>query len=348
MTKSINVRGRQIGSESPPFIIAEMSGNHNGSLDRAVEIVKQAAKSGVDCLKFQTYTADTITLNSGEADFTICDEASLWNNRRLHSLYDEAHTPWEWHEVLFNVAKEYGVIAFSSPFDLSAVDFLEELGVPMYKIASFEITHLPLIERVALTGKPLIMSTGIASLEDIELALETARGAGAENIILLKCTSAYPASAKDANLATIKDMRNRFGCQVGLSDHTLGIGVGVASVMLGATVIEKHFTLDRKDGGVDSEFSLEPFEMRMLKEECVRAWEAIGEVSYNGASKARTFCQSIWPSQDIKKGDVFSQENLKICRPGLSLPPKNFTKLIGKRALRDIKFASRLTDIDFS
>ncbi|MFD2237991.1 pseudaminic acid synthase [Aureimonas populi] len=346
---SFQVADRIIGPDAEPFVIAEMSGNHNGSKERALEIVREAARCGVDCLKFQTYTADTMTLDSSGEDFVIADGKSLWDRRRLHDLYAEAHTPWEWHAELFAEAAKFGVLAFSTPFDDTAVDFLDGLGVPMFKIASFEMTHLPLIARVARTGKPMIMSTGMASVEEIEEALATARGAGARDIVLLKCTSQYPADASDANLLTIPDMQARFGVQVGLSDHTLGTGVAVAAVVRGATVVEKHFTLDRKDGGVDSAFSLEPWEMRLLKEETVRAWRSGGQVRYGGTeneANSRRFRQSVYPSRDIAPGEVFSRENLKICRPGLSLAPRHFEALLGKPARRAIGFGERLTEAD--
>lgn len=348
MAVSFEVGGKRIGKDAEPFIIAEMSGNHNGSKERALEIVRAAAECGVDCLKFQTYTADTITLNSSREDFVIRDEGSLWNGRRLYDLYDEAHTPLEWHEDLFAAAAEYGVLAFSTPFDESSVDFLNDLNVPMFKIASFELTHLPLIAKVARTGRPMIMSTGMASEREIEEAIVTAREGGGRDIVLLKCTSQYPANASDANLSTISDMARKFDVQIGLSDHTLGTGVAVASVVFGATVIEKHFTLSRQDGGVDSAFSLEPWEMRLLKEETARAWHARGEVRYGGTENeagSRNFRQSIYPSRDIQEGEIFTRENLKICRPGLSLQPRYFDQLIGKTARRFIPFGSRL-DLD--
>lgn len=349
MTSSFKLDHRWIGPDHEPFIIAEMSGNHNGSKERALEIVRAAAQCGVDCLKFQTYTADTMTLNSMSDDFVIRDEKSLWNGRQLHDLYKEAFTPWEWHADLFQTAKELGVMSFSTPFDESAVDFLDDLGVPMFKIASFELTHLPLIRKVARTGKPIIMSTGMASLDEIGEAIATARDAGAQNIVILKCTSQYPAKASDANLRTIADMQERFGVQVGLSDHTLGIGVAVAAVVHGATVIEKHFTLDRNDGGVDSAFSLEPWEMKLLKEESARAWQAGGTIHYSGTeseAKSRQFRQSIYPARDIAAGEIYSTDNLKICRPGLSLAPRHWDQLIGKPAKRPIAFAERLTEKD--
>ncbi len=346
---SIQVGNRKISPNEEPFIIAEMSGNHNGSKERAIEIIKRAAETGVDCLKFQTYTADTITLASNKPDFVINDDKNLWNGRQLHGLYEEAHTPWEWHEELFKTANDLGMIAFSSPFDQTAVDFLETLNVPMYKVASFEITHLPLIKRIGQTGKPVIISTGMASVEEIEIAIRTAKQGGTDDIILLKCTSQYPANASDANLETIADMAERFGVQVGLSDHTLGIGVGIAAIGYGATVIEKHFTIDRSQGGVDSEFSMEPDEMKALKEETSRAWHARGKTHYEGTAseqKSKQFRQSIYPSQDIAMGEAFSAENLKICRPGLSLAPSFWEELIGKPAKRAFEMGERLNESD--
>ncbi|AZN70864.1 pseudaminic acid synthase [Georhizobium profundi] len=343
---SIKIADRLIGQDAEPFIIAEMSGNHNGSKERALEIVRAAAQCGVDCLKFQTYTADTLTLDSDLDDFVIRDDKSLWNGRRLHDLYQEAHTPWEWHADLFAAAAEHGVMAFSTPFDETAVDFLDSLGVPMFKIASFELTHLPLIAKAAATGKPLIMSTGMGTIDEIEEAVTTARSAGANDIVLLKCTSQYPADASDANLMTIPDMARRFGVQVGLSDHTAGTGVAVAAVVHGATVIEKHFTLSRAEGGVDSAFSLEPWEMKLLKEETRRAWLSRGTVHYGGTENeknSRAFRQSIYPSQDIQEGEIFSRANLKICRPGTSLEPRHFAGLLGKPARRAIGKGERLT-----
>ena len=346
---AFNVAGRPVGLDHEPFIIAEMSGNHNGSLERAVQIVRAAAETGVDCLKFQTYTADTMTLDVHTDDFVITDPKSLWNGRQLHELYGEAHTPWEWHAELFAEARKLGVASFSTPFDETAVDFLESLDVPMYKIASFEITHLPLIRKVASTGKPMIMSTGMATEDEIADAIAAARGEGATAICILKCTSAYPATAADANLATIPDMRKRFGVEVGLSDHTLGTGVAVASIVLGASVVEKHFTLDRNDGGVDSAFSLEPWEMKLLKEETRRAWQAAGSVTYGGTSgeaKSRQFRQSVYPQAPIRAGEVFTRDNLKVCRPGLSLPPRALDTLLGRAATRDYAVGERLDEAE--
>jgi len=279
-----------------PYIIAEMSGNHNHSLERALEIVDAAAASGVDALKIQTYTADTMTIDAPSDDFRILDPESLWSGQTLHALYEQAHTPWEWHGPIFERCRKHGIAGFSTPFDHSAVDFLESLDVPFYKIASFENGDLPLIRKVASTGKPIIISTGMASLAELEEAVTTARESGCPDVVLLKCTSAYPAPASDANLATIPHLRELFGVPVGLSDHTMGIGVAVAAVALGAQVIEKHFTLSRADGGVDSAFSMEPREMAALVVEARKASDAIGTISYGASEKevaSRTCRRSI-------------------------------------------------------
>jgi pseudaminic acid synthase len=280
MSHSFKIAGRKIGADHAPFIIAEMSGNHNQSLDRALEIVEAAAKTGAHALKIQTYTPDTMTLDLDEREFHISDTKSLWAGTSLYKLYGQAYTPWEWHAAIFQRAKELGIIAFSTPFDDTAVDFLESLDVPCYKIASFENTDLPLIRRVAATGKPMIISTGMASIAELDDTVSAARQAGCKDLVLLKCTSTYPATADNTNILTIPHMRELFGCEVGLSDHTMGVGVSVASVALGATVIEKHFTLNRADGGVDSTFSMEPAEMAQLVTETERAWQAMGPVSY--------------------------------------------------------------------
>ena len=294
--RKIRIADRLIGSGEKPLVIAEMSGNHNRSLEQALAIVDAAADAGADAIKLQTYTADTLTMDVDGPGFRIDNAASLWKGRTLYELYDEAHTPWDWHETIFARAKQRGIIAFSSPFDDTAVEFLESLDVPAYKIASFELTHLPLIRRVAATGKPMIMSTGMATLGEIEIAVEQARRAGATDIVLLKCTSTYPASPKASDLRTIPHLRQSFGVPVGLSDHTLGIGVAIASVAVGACVVEKHLTLDRSEGGVDAAFSLEPAELKSLVTELQRGWQALGEVSYGptGDQKASLdFRQSI-------------------------------------------------------
>lgn len=336
----IRVGTRDIGKASTPFIIAEMSGNHNQSLDRALEIVDAAAATGAQALKLQTYTADTITLDTSEGEFLIDDPKSLWKGRTLYDLYQEAHTPWEWHKPIFERCREKGIICFSTPFDDTSVDFLEELNAPCYKIASFENIHLPLIRKVAATGKPIIMSTGMATIAELDEAVTAARDAGCKELILLKCTSNYPASPENTNIFTIPHLRELFGCEVGLSDHTMGIGVSVAAVALGATVIEKHFTLRRADGGVDSTFSLEPAEMKNLVIETERAWQALGKVSYGPTETEKAsiqFRRSIYVSEDINAGDVFTCKNIRIVRPGRGLAPKYFELILGKKAPVDLK-----------
>lgn len=333
---SIIIENKKIGIDNKPFIIAEMSGNHNQSLNRALEIVEAAAASGAHALKIQTYTADTITLDVESPDFLISDEGNLWRGRKLHDLYDEAHTPWEWHKPIFDRAKELGMIAFSTPFDETAVDFLEELDVPLYKIASFENTDLPLIKKVASTGKPMIVSTGMATLAELDELVRTAKEAGCKDLVLLKCTSTYPATPENTNILTIPHMKKLFeDVQIGLSDHTMGIGVSVASVALGATVIEKHFTLNRADGGVDAAFSMEPAEMKALVEETERAWMALGRVTYGPTEKEKKslkFRRSIYVSKDIKAGEEFTKDNIKIVRPGYGLEPKYYETILGKVA----------------
>jgi len=342
---SINIAGRLIGPDHPPFVIAEMSGNHNQSLDRALKIVEAAAKAGAHAIKLQTYTADTITLNVRGGSFEINDPDSLWAGRNLHDLYKQAYTPWEWHGPIMERASELGMICFSSPFDETAVESLEELNAPAYKIASFENNHLPLIAKAASTGKPLIISTGMASLADLERAVVTARNAGCEKLILLKCTSTYPATPGNTNIRTIPHLRDMFGFQVGLSDHTMGVGVAVAAVALGATVIEKHFTLSRADGGVDSAFSIEPSEMTLLVDETKRAWEALGEIRY-GPTESETSSlnlrRSIYVSKDICIGDSFTLDNLRIVRPGDGAPPYLIDILLGKVARRSYSAGTAL------
>ena len=334
----IKIKNLKIGRHSPPFIIAEMSGNHNRSRERALEIVDAAAASGVHALKLQTYTADTMTLDMSEGDFFIEDHNSLWQGRALYELYQEAHTPWEWHKPIFDRCRELGIIGFSTPFDETAVDFLETLDVPCYKIASFENIHLPLIRKVAATGKPIILSTGMASIAELDEAVTTAREAGCKDLVLLKCTSSYPATPENTNILTIPHMRELFDCEVGLSDHTMGVGVSVASVALGACVIEKHFTLCRADGGVDSAFSLEPAEMKSLVLETERAWQALGKICYGpteSEKKSLVFRRSIYVAEDIKAGEPFTDKNLRIIRPGNGLPPKYLEMLLGKKACND-------------
>lgn len=336
----IRIADRKIGCQSPPFIIAEMSGNHNQSLDRALAIVEAAAKAGAHAVKLQTYTADTMTIDIEDGEFFISDPNSLWKGASLYKLYQQAYTPWEWHKPIFNKCKELGIICFSTPFDETAVDFLEELNAPAYKIASFENNHLPLIRKAASTGKPLIISTGMASIAELDEAVRTARESGCNDIILLKCTSAYPASPEDSNLLTIPHLRQLFDVEVGLSDHTMGIGVAVASVALGATVIEKHFTLSRAGGGVDSAFSIEPEKMKLLVDETLTAWQALGKINYGPADKEKEssiFRHSIYIVKDIKKGEELTVGNLRVIRPGNGMPPKYYDMLLGKVISCDVR-----------
>jgi N-acetylneuraminate synthase len=336
----ISIGGRKVGAGEPPFVIAEMSGNHNQSLERALEIVEVAAKAGAHALKIQTYRPDTMTLDLDEREFHISDPKSLWAGTSLYKLYGEAYTPWEWHKPIFERARELGLLPFSTPFDDTAVDFLESLEVPCYKIASFENTDLPLIRRVAATGKPLIISTGMASIAELDETVQAARQAGCRDLILLKCTSTYPATPENTNILTIPHMRILFGCEVGLSDHTMGIGVSVASVALGATVVEKHFTLRRADGGVDSAFSMEPMEMAQLVEETRRAWQALGAVSYGPMEtekKSLQYRRSLYVVCDLNAGDILTSENLRCIRPGMGLPPKYFDILLGRQVKQDVK-----------
>jgi len=330
---------RVVGRDAPPLIVAELSGNHNGELARALAIVDAAADAGAHAVKLQTYTADTMTLDADGADFRIDDPNSLWAGRRLYDLYREAATPWDWHEPLFARARERGMLCFSTPFDESAVAYLERFDPPCYKIASFELTDLPLIETVARTGRPLVMSTGMATLAEIDEALRTARAAGNGDVVLLQCTSTYPATPNNSNLATIPNMRATFGCEVGLSDHTGGIGAAVAAVALGAVLIEKHVTLRRADGGVDAAFSLEPEEVRALVVETERAWQAVGSVHYGPTRAEREslrFRRSIYVSADVRAGEELGAHNLRVVRPGFGLPPKHFASILGRRAGTDL------------
>lgn len=334
----IRIANRDIGPNHRPYMIAEMSGNHNQSLERALAIVDAAAAAGADAIKLQTYTAETMTLDVRASGFVIDDDKSLWAGRQLYDLYQQAHTPWEWHKPIMDRAASHGLHCFSTPFDDTAVDFLESLQVPAYKIASFENTDLPLIRKVARTGKPMIISTGMASVAEIDDAVRTAREAGCEQLILLKCTSTYPATPENTNLRTIPNLRETFGCEVGLSDHTMGCGVAIAAVALGATVIEKHFTLARADGGVDSAFSLEPAELRMLRVESERAWQGLGRVTYGGTAaeaRSKAFRRTLYIARDMKAGDRLDAGNLRIVRPGFGLPPKYYDTMLGKRINRD-------------
>ena len=338
-SNNFKIGSRTVGQDHPPFVIAELSGNHGQSLSLAKEMVRAAAQAGADAIKLQTYTADSMTLDVTSNEFSISEENSLWKGESLHSLYAKAATPYEWHQELFELAHELGILSFSSPFDEHAVKFLDRLGVPCFKIASFELTDIPLIKAAAATGKPLIMSTGMATEEEIQLALSTAKANGAEHIVLLKCTSTYPAEPVNSNLKTIPHMQQQFACQIGLSDHTLGVGAAIAAIALGATVIEKHFVLDRSAGGVDAAFSMEPQELEMLCREAKRAWQALGTVAYGGTQaeiQSKKYRRSIYVSSDIKRGERFTPENIKIVRPAYGLAPKHWDEVIGYTATTDL------------
>jgi len=336
----------QAPSRDRPFIIAELSGNHNRSKDLAIDLIRAAAKAGASAVKLQTYTPACLTIRGA---FTITEPSSPWLGRELFDLYEEASTPWEWHEELFQVAREEGIPCFSTPFSTRAVEFLETLGNPIYKVASFEINHIPLLQCVAETGKPVIMSTGGSTVSEIEEAVNTLRKHGCKDLTLLKCTSAYPADPKEINLRTIPHMSDLFGCDVGLSDHTLGIGVAVASIAFGATCIEKHITMSRADGGVDSSFSMEPQEFARLVAEANRAFDALGRVYYGleeAEAKVSAGKRSIYASRAIEPGDVFTKDNIRIIRPGFGLHPRYFQGLIGKGSERAIKLGEPLSMLD--
>lgn len=340
------IGSRRVGLAHEPFIVAELSGNHNRSLDRALELIKLASKAGAQAVKLQTYTADSLTIKSDKREFMIEDADSLWNRRSLYELYQEAATPYEWHEPIFALCRELGIECFSTPFDAAAVDFLEQFNPPAYKIASFENVDLPLIAKVAATGRPLIISTGMAHVGEIQEAVAVARKNGCRDLILLKCTSSYPATPADTNVRTIPHMRALFGCEVGLSDHTMGIGVATAAVALGATFIEKHFTVSRNDGGVDSAFSLEPDELRQLVEETRRAHQALGEVSYGPIgkeAKSLQFRRSIYVVQDVAENEPLSAENIRIIRPGFGLAPKFYDIVLGRRVNRALTRGTALS-----
>ncbi len=337
---TVRIGDRNVDENNPPFIIAEMSGNHNRSLDSALQLVDAAADAGADAIKIQTYTADTMTLDIRAPGFVIKDPSSLWYGRSLYDLYQEAHTPWDWHEAIFERAHERGILCFSTPFDDSAVDFLEQLSAPCYKIASFENTCIPLIRRVAATGKPLLLSTGLATAEELELTVAAAKEAGCEQLVLLKCTSSYPALPAHANLKTISEIRERYAVQSGLSDHTLGTTVAIASIALGATVIEKHFTLRREDGGVDSAFSLEPAELCELVESCRVAWQALGEARF-GPTESETaslaFRRTLYVVRNVAAGQVLEEADIRAIRPGYGLPPAAFEQVLGRCTVRALK-----------
>lgn len=346
MSEEFRIGRYAVGPGHRPFIIAEMSGNHNQSLERALAIVDAAAKAGAHGLKIQTYTADTMTLDLRDGAFAIDDAASLWNGKTLYELYQEAHTPWEWHAPIFARCREHGMVGFSTPFDESAVDFLESLNAPIYKIASFESTDIPLIRKVAATGKPIIISTGMATVAELDQTVRAARAAGNRDLVLLKCTSSYPASPENTNIVTIPHLRQMFACQIGLSDHTMGVGVAVASVALGATVIEKHFTLSRAGGGVDSAFSLEPAELAALVEETGRAHLSLGQVTYGPTAAERVsirFRRSLYITADMRAGEALSEKNLRRIRPGLGLPPIHYEEVLGRKVKRDVRKGTPLS-----
>ena len=340
---TVVIDGLPVGQGHRPYLIAEMSGNHNGSLDRSLRLIEAAKAAGADAVKLQTYTPDTITINHDSPEFVV--EGGLWAGRRLHDLYKEAHTPWEWHADLFSYARKIGLTVFSSPFDTSAVKLLETLGTPAYKIASPELVDIPLIRVVAATGKPVIMSTGMASLSEIEEAVAAARDAGSGDLILLHCTSAYPTPPQEANIATIPDLARRFGAVVGLSDHTLGTAVAVAAVASGAHVVEKHFTLDRGEGGVDSAFSLEPVELDRLRDEIDIASAAVGEPAYEPTESEASVLRnrrSLYVVAPIEKGEIFTPENVRSIRPGRGLMPRHLDAVLGRRAARTVSFGEPL------
>jgi pseudaminic acid synthase len=337
----MKIANYEISKKNKPFIIAEMSGNHNQSIERALKIIEIAAKSGADAIKLQTYTADTLTINHRGGLFDIEDSTSLWAGRNLYELYQEAYTPWEWHEAMFKCAADHGIICFSTPFDDTAVDFLENLNTPAHKIASFENNHHPLLKKVAKTGKPVIMSTGASTIANLDESVRVLRDNGCKDLILLKCTSNYPATPENSNIRTIPHLKELFDCEVGLSDHTMGIGVPIAAVTMGATVIEKHFCLSRAEGGVDSAFSLEPDELKSLVIETERAWQSLGNVQYGiqeSEKKSLLFKRSIYVVKDIQAGEKFTDENIRVIRPGDGLAPKYYENIVGQKAKRNLYF----------
>lgn len=341
----IVIAGREIGITQPPYIIAELSANHKGSLETALRIVEEASKAGADAVKLQTYRPDTITLNSDADDFKI--KGGLWDGRSLYELYEEAHMPWDWHKPLFEHAEKLGITIFSSPFDNTAVDLLEDLNAPAYKIASFEAVDLPLIRYVAATGKPMIISTGMADVEEIQEAIEAAREGGCRELAILHCVSGYPAPAEDYNLSTIPDMIERFGLVLGLSDHTLDNTTAIASVALGASIIEKHFTLDRNGGGPDDSFSLEPADLAALCRDSKTAWKALGRVDYGRKSSEQgnaQFRRSLYFVKDIKAGEIITSDCVRSVRPGYGLAPKHLDRIVGCKASRNIDKYTPVTE----
>lgn len=333
-------------NELPPFIVAEVSGNHNGDLQRALDIIDAVAEAGASAVKFQTYTADTITINSDHPRFKISADHALWGGRSLYDLYTEAHTPWEWHEALFGRARERGLVAFSSPFDRSSVELLESLGAPMYKIASLEIGDVDLLRAVAETGKPVILSNGAASLSDLDFAVRTIRATGNDDIVILCCTSSYPADPSESNLRGIPVLADMFGVRAGLSDHTPGIGAAIAAVALGACVLEKHVTLDRADGGVDADFSLEPQELKQLVVEATRAWASLGRPTFEptgGEDESRKLRRSLSVVKSVKAGDVVSHENVRSIRPSGGLEPRFLGEVLGRKFTVDVDRGMPLT-----
>lgn len=341
----IKIGNKVVGENAPAFIVGELSGNHNQKYDLAVKTIKAMVKAGVDAIKLQTYTADTITIESDKPDFLIT-QGTLWDGRTLHKLYEEAYTPWEWQPKLKKIAEDLGVPLFSTPFDNTAVDFLEKMNVPAYKVASFEITDIPLIKYMASKGKPMLISNGVASLEDVKLAIDACKDVGNEQIILLKCTSTYPTPLEDVNLNTMPDLKSRFGTIVGISDHTMGISVPIAAVALGAKVIEKHVILDRSLGGVDSKFSLEPSELEQLVKSVREVEKALGKVTYKLTPKAfkeRDHRRSLYVVKDIKKGSQITNENIRSIRPGFGLHPKYYEDIVGKKVTKDVDKGTRLT-----
>ncbi len=347
----MKINNRKISINSPPFIVAEISANHNNNLNRALKLIDEAKKAGADAVKLQTYTADTITLKTKKREFLISDKESLWKGKYLHDLYKKGSTPWSWHKELFNRAKKNRIICFSSPFDETAVDFLEKFNVPAYKIASFENNHIPLVKKIIKTKKPIIISTGATHLKEIYEIIKVFRRKKFKNFALLKCTSSYPASVKESNIETIIDLRKRFKTEIGLSDHTPGIGAAVASISFGASIIEKHFTLNKKSGGLDDSFSMDANELNNLVIECKRAWQSKGKIFYGvtkSEKKSLIFKRSIYTSKKIKKGELLSKKNIKVIRPNLGLHPKFYEKILGKKVLKDLDRATALKKSHFT